>query len=55
MLGMIAAITIYVAVEKLSPGGKTLSQIMAAVLVAAGIALFFMTSVAHPIPSIPAA
>lgn len=51
----IAAITIYVAVEKLAPGGNTLSRIMAAVLVIAGIALFVMTSVALPIPLVPAA
>jgi predicted metal-binding membrane protein len=51
----IAAITIYVAVEKLAPGGKAISRIMAAVLVAAGIALVVMTSVAQPIPSVPSA
>lgn len=51
----IAAITIYVAVEKLAPGGKTLARIMAAILVAAGIVLFVMTSVAQPVPSVSAA
>lgn len=51
----IAAITIYVAVEKLAPGGKAISRIMAAVLVIAGIALVVMTFVAQPIPSVPAA
>jgi predicted metal-binding membrane protein len=35
----IAAITVYVAVEKLAPGGKKVSRIMAATLVIAGIAL----------------
>lgn len=35
----IAAITIYVAVEKLAPGGRIVSRIMAAALVVSGVAL----------------
>jgi len=35
----IAAITIYVAVEKLAPGGKRLSLVMAGALIVAGLAL----------------
>lgn len=35
----IAAITIYVAVEKLTPGGKTVSRAMAGILVVAGVAI----------------
>jgi predicted metal-binding membrane protein len=35
----IAAITIYVAVEKLAPGGRTIARIMAAALIVAGILL----------------
>lgn len=35
----IAAITVYVALEKLAPGGKTVSRVMAGVLLVAGLAL----------------
>ena len=35
----IAGIALYVAVEKLAPGGKRVAQFMAAVLLVAGIAL----------------
>jgi predicted metal-binding membrane protein len=41
----IAAITIYVAVEKLVPGGKTLSVIMAGCLLLAGVALLLKSTV----------
>jgi predicted metal-binding membrane protein len=43
----IAAITIYVAVEKLAPGGKTFSRIMAGLLLLAGVALVLKSAVLH--------
>ena len=41
----IAAITLYVAVEKLAPGGKTLARIMAGSLLLAGVALLLKSTV----------
>lgn len=40
----IVAITLYVAVEKLAPGGRRLSQLMAAVLLVAGLSLLVKTA-----------
>lgn len=40
----IAAITLYVAIEKLAPGGKRVSQIMAGLLMIAGIALMLQAA-----------
>ena len=41
----IAAITVYVAVEKLAPGGKLVSRIMAAVLIMAGATLLLKSTI----------
>ena len=40
----IVAITLYVAIEKLAPGGKIIARIAAAVLVLAGVALLLRTA-----------
>ena len=41
----IAAITVYVAVEKLAPGGKIASRIMAALLVLAGVVVLLKSTI----------